>query len=412
MAAGLPRRLGRAAPAADDPLDLASPQGRVTAYDRAWQIEVERHRAQGTSGGLPRPRRARLGPLRPARPARRHRPPLLRRPGPGHRGVGRRVRRRGQRRARRRGRRRTGVRRHRRCARAGGSPGRRWRSGWPPHPLRRVPRQAVARARGPHASAPTAVDLFAADGPGRLRQQRLAAARGPHRHRGRADRRRPAPASSRTPASTSRSGWPARSSTWSGSPSPACPGIAALRPHRRRWPGRSPTRWPTTRTCTASGCAATATGCEALGPDGWRPAARHVETIEVRRRRAGRGRGDRDRPRTGDRPADRRRPATAHQPALPAPGPRRPRLRGAAAAAARPHRRRRGPRASTAGSSRSTSCWPPTPTGGAAAPGRRAGAGARTGQRRRGSVPGLGAGPRLAGLARAAAPRRRSTARR
>ncbi|MEU5964066.1 penicillin acylase family protein [Micromonospora parva] len=34
---------------ADDPLALATAQGRVTAYDRAWQIEVERHRARGTS---------------------------------------------------------------------------------------------------------------------------------------------------------------------------------------------------------------------------------------------------------------------------------------------------------------------------------------------------------------------------
>ncbi|WP_406079754.1 penicillin acylase family protein [Micromonospora sp. NBC_00858] len=37
---------------ADDPLALATAQGRVTAYDRAWQIEVERHRAQGTSAAF------------------------------------------------------------------------------------------------------------------------------------------------------------------------------------------------------------------------------------------------------------------------------------------------------------------------------------------------------------------------
>ncbi|MGI5520518.1 penicillin acylase family protein [Micromonospora sp. CA-259024] len=37
---------------ADDPLALAAAQGRVTAYDRAWQIEVERHRAQGTSAAF------------------------------------------------------------------------------------------------------------------------------------------------------------------------------------------------------------------------------------------------------------------------------------------------------------------------------------------------------------------------
>ncbi|MDG4810431.1 penicillin acylase family protein [Micromonospora sp. WMMD1120] len=37
---------------ADDPLALAAAQGRVTAYDRAWQIEVERHRARGTSAAF------------------------------------------------------------------------------------------------------------------------------------------------------------------------------------------------------------------------------------------------------------------------------------------------------------------------------------------------------------------------
>ncbi|MET8045412.1 penicillin acylase family protein [Micromonospora sp. NPDC005215] len=37
---------------ADDPLTLAAAQGRVTAYDRAWQIEVERHRAQGSSAAF------------------------------------------------------------------------------------------------------------------------------------------------------------------------------------------------------------------------------------------------------------------------------------------------------------------------------------------------------------------------
>ncbi|MEU1677748.1 penicillin acylase family protein [Micromonospora zamorensis] len=37
---------------AGDPLALAAAQGRVTAYDRAWQIEVERHRAQGTSAAF------------------------------------------------------------------------------------------------------------------------------------------------------------------------------------------------------------------------------------------------------------------------------------------------------------------------------------------------------------------------
>ncbi|MEU6809961.1 penicillin acylase family protein [Streptomyces sp. NPDC046831] len=37
---------------ADSARDLARAQGRVTARDRAWQLEVERHRAQGTSASF------------------------------------------------------------------------------------------------------------------------------------------------------------------------------------------------------------------------------------------------------------------------------------------------------------------------------------------------------------------------
>ncbi|MEU3446852.1 penicillin acylase family protein [Streptomyces thermolilacinus] len=37
---------------ADDPRELACAQGRVTARDRAWQLEVERHRAQGTTAAF------------------------------------------------------------------------------------------------------------------------------------------------------------------------------------------------------------------------------------------------------------------------------------------------------------------------------------------------------------------------
>ncbi len=37
---------------ADDHPSLAYAQGRVTALDRAWQIEVERHRSQGTSASF------------------------------------------------------------------------------------------------------------------------------------------------------------------------------------------------------------------------------------------------------------------------------------------------------------------------------------------------------------------------
>jgi penicillin amidase len=37
---------------ADDPRELAYAQGRTTARDRAWQLEVERHRAQGTTAAF------------------------------------------------------------------------------------------------------------------------------------------------------------------------------------------------------------------------------------------------------------------------------------------------------------------------------------------------------------------------
>ncbi|MYW17222.1 penicillin acylase family protein, partial [Streptomyces sp. SID2955] len=37
---------------ASDARELARAQGRVTAHDRAWQLEVERHRAQGTSASF------------------------------------------------------------------------------------------------------------------------------------------------------------------------------------------------------------------------------------------------------------------------------------------------------------------------------------------------------------------------
>ncbi|MFD5079788.1 penicillin acylase family protein [Streptomyces sp. NPDC058371] len=37
---------------ADSPRELAHAQGRITAVDRAWQLEVERHRAQGTSAAF------------------------------------------------------------------------------------------------------------------------------------------------------------------------------------------------------------------------------------------------------------------------------------------------------------------------------------------------------------------------
>lgn len=37
---------------ASDPLRLAFAQGRNAARDRAWQLEVERHRSQGTTASF------------------------------------------------------------------------------------------------------------------------------------------------------------------------------------------------------------------------------------------------------------------------------------------------------------------------------------------------------------------------
>ncbi|MFD0069456.1 penicillin acylase family protein, partial [Streptomyces sp. NPDC127574] len=37
---------------AESAQELAHAQGRVTAVDRAWQLEVERHRSQGTSASF------------------------------------------------------------------------------------------------------------------------------------------------------------------------------------------------------------------------------------------------------------------------------------------------------------------------------------------------------------------------
>lgn len=37
---------------ASDELGLVHAQGRVTAFDRAWQLEVERHRSEGSSASF------------------------------------------------------------------------------------------------------------------------------------------------------------------------------------------------------------------------------------------------------------------------------------------------------------------------------------------------------------------------
>ena len=158
-------------------------------------------------------------------------------------------------------------------------------------------REEVARALGEDA-----IDLFATDGlapPGS--NGWLVDGDAPRA----APRSSPATrtGSSRTRASTSRSIWPARSSTSSASPcrgSPASPTSATP----ARSPGPSPTPWPTTRTSTASACAGPRRRqLEALGPDGWRPVSVHSETIEVADADPVDRRGDRDRTRPRHRSA-------------------------------------------------------------------------------------------------------------
>ena len=181
----LPRRLGdpasaRRRRASNSP----SPRAGSPPCDRAWQLEVERHRAQGTSAAFLGAERPRLGPVRPPGPPRRHRPPLLRppwttrRPPPGS------------------GRTSTastpaGAKAPRapEFARAGLAPGplgaldAARRLARHAHPLRRLPRQAVARGGRPRASATDAVELFATDGPGTSGSNGWLVAGDAHRHR-------------------------------------------------------------------------------------------------------------------------------------------------------------------------------------------------------------------------------------
>ena len=60
---------------------------------------------------------------------------------------------------------------------------------------------------------------------------------------------------------------------------PGVPGVQHFG-HTGRRRGGSPTRSRTTSRCSASG--SPTTGCSALGPDGWAPVTRHIETIRVR----------------------------------------------------------------------------------------------------------------------------------
>ena len=134
-------------------------------------------------------------------------------------------------------------------------------------------------------------------------------------------------------------------STWSGSRSLACPG-SSTSPTPATSPGRSPTRWPTTRTS-------------------------YDEALRRRRstRRDGDDRGARRGPGTSRSLATERGPVFEVDAPRPRAEParrldraRRPRLRRAPPAAARAHRRRRRPRPRRAGWSRSTTSSSPTRT--------------------------------------------------
>ena len=280
--------------------------------DRAWQLEVERHRFLGHQRRLPRRGRRGLGPVRPAGPARRHRAALLR----GTR-----------RRAAASGSRRTSRASTTRCPpsapahpefaadRAGprrGSRGRRSASGsrstsCSPASPRKLWREQVARA--PRRRGDRAVRL---GGPRTVGQQRLA---GPRRSRP-PPARRSSPAtrtgSSRARASTSRSGWPAPSTTSSASPSRAIPGIA-------HFGHTGKVAWAITNAMadyqdlyrSSSGGPGRGGGAR---PGRLAAGRRAHRDRRGGRRGSGRGRGDRDRARTGDHRQRRRRPISLRYP--------------------------------------------------------------------------------------------------
>ena len=158
--------MGRAAPAGRRPARAgggAGPGDRVRPglADRGGTAPRPGHQR-----GVPRPRRARLGPVRPAGPARRHRTPLPRGAGPGDRRVGGRVRGRRQRRSRRRGGPVTGVRRHRAAPGPVGAVDAARRSGWATTSCSPASPASSGASRWRGGSARTRSDLFATDGPG------------------------------------------------------------------------------------------------------------------------------------------------------------------------------------------------------------------------------------------------------
>ena len=333
------------------------------------RLEVERHRAQGTSAAFLGAeavawdrfaRRARLDDT-----ARRCFARLT--TGSGDRRLGAGVRRRRQRGAgrRRRGAPEFAARPGWRRALAALDPARRLARH--AHPVRRLPHQALARGGRPPARATDAVGLFATDGPGTSGSNGWLVT-GERTATGRADHRgRPAPVHRgprRLPADPARL---PRVRRGRASPSPASPASRTSATPARS-PGPSPTPWPTTRTCTGNGCARTPgrRGARRSVPDGWETAASgtsrrsrwrapppvEVEVVETGARAGDHRRRDRD---SGEGAAGSSL-ASATRPASPATSASTPCSRCSA-----PARSPTSTRRWTAGSSPSTWSWPPTP---------------------------------------------------
>ena len=239
---------------AGDVMELARLQGRVTALDRAWQVEHHRWRMEGRTAEHVGAHGLRLGPLRPAGAARADGAALLRAARRRDADVADGLRRRRQRDPRR------GARGHargraarapvvcRRAAPVGAVDAARHLLGHPPA-LRDLPGQALQRARrrparrrGPRRSSTPR----ASSGP-RPRGATRGSSAERARRAGCPSSRVTRTARSSCPAATSRSAWPVPSSTSSASPSPGCPACSTS-PTRAPSRGASRTPWPTTRT--------------------------------------------------------------------------------------------------------------------------------------------------------------------
>jgi penicillin amidase len=264
---------------ASDPLRLAFAQGKNAARDRAWQIEAERHRSQGTTasflGAAAVPwdrfvRRARLDDT-----ARR----CFEHAGGGDGGLGVGVRRRGERRPRAGSGRSAGVHGHRDSAR---EPWQKWTplGVWLAHHIlfagfpTKLWREEVARRLGDDA-----LELFAADGPGtagsngwlvagdRTASGAALIAGDPHRF-------------IQDPGFYQQIHLSCPEYDVVGFAVPGVPGIAHF--------GHTGTvAWAITNAMSdyhdlyRERLRTSDDGVEALGPEGWRPAAHHRETIEV-----------------------------------------------------------------------------------------------------------------------------------